>query len=177
MSSKMAKTLFSLLKIKHGDLVWYTSPQEPEGPGVIFLQILSCIYKYCLFPGVSHAVDKNASMWISLWKKQSKGERQTTWEKGRKKTLPEAQRTQGIDSLTWVISPAKYNATCIGSKFGQLYVVPLVLVQNLTTRWCHQNWFQIWPTCNAISIGSNFGHQVALLALVTNLVTRWRHLH
>ena len=23
------------------------------------------------------------------------------------KTLPEAQRTQGIDSLTWVISPAK----------------------------------------------------------------------
>ena len=24
-----------------------------------------------------------------------------------KKTLPEAQQTQGIDSLTWVISPAK----------------------------------------------------------------------
>ena len=23
------------------------------------------------------------------------------------KTLPEAQRTQGIDSLTWIISPAK----------------------------------------------------------------------
>ena len=23
---------------------------------------------------------------------------------------------------------------------------------------CHQHWFQIWPTCNAISIGSNFGH-------------------
>ena len=50
------------------------------------------------------------------------------------------------------------------SKFGQMYVVPLVLVQNLTTRWCHQNWFQIWPTCNAISIGSNFDPQVALLA-------------
>ena len=26
-------------------------------------------------------------------------------------TLPEAQRTQGIDSLTWVISPAKKNAS------------------------------------------------------------------
>ena len=86
------------------------------------------------------------------------------------KTLPEAKRTQGIDSLIWVISPAKKNASCIGSKFGQLYVVPLV--QNLTTRWCHQNWFQIWPTCNAISIGSNFGQQVALLALVPNLTTR-----
>ena len=34
---------------------------------MIFLQILSCIYKYCLFLGVSHAVDKNASMWISMW--------------------------------------------------------------------------------------------------------------
>ena len=27
--------------------------------------------------------------------------------KAKDKTLPEAQRTQGIDSLTWVISPAK----------------------------------------------------------------------
>ena len=52
------------------------------------------------------------------------------------KTLPEAQRTQGIDSLTWAISPAENNATCIGSiGIGQLYVVPLV--QNLTTRWRH----------------------------------------
>ena len=57
-------------------------------------------------------------------------------------TLPEAQRTQGIDSLTWVISPAKYNATYIGSKFGQLYVVPLVLPSGAT------------------SIGSNFGQHV-----------------
>ena len=41
------------------------------------------------------------------------------------KTLPEAQRTQGIDALTWVISPAnKNNATCIGSKFGH-QVAPL----------------------------------------------------
>ena len=34
------------------------------------------------------------------------------WEKVE--TLPEAQRTQGIASKTWVISPAKLNATCIG---------------------------------------------------------------
>ena len=32
-------------------------------------------------------------------------------------------------------------------------------------------------TCNAISIGSNFGHHMALLALVTYLTTRWRNLH
>ena len=53
------------------------------------------------------------------------------------KTLPEAQQAQGIDSLTWVITPAKMNANSIGSSFGQLYVVPLVLVQNLTNRWQH----------------------------------------
>ena len=46
-------------------------------------------------------------------------------------------------SLTWVISPAKKNSTCIGSKFGQLYVVPLLLP----------------PSC-ATSIGSNFGQHV-----------------
>ena len=37
------------------------------------------------------------------------------------KTLPEAQRTQGIDSITLIISPAKNNATFSGSKFGQHY--------------------------------------------------------
>ena len=42
----------------------------------------------------------------------------------------------GIDSLTWVISPAKYNATCIGSKFGQ-HVMQLELVHSLATRWCY----------------------------------------
>ena len=36
---------------------------------------------------------------------------------------------------------------------------------------------KIWPTCNAISIGSNFGHHMAIFALVTNLATRWHHLH
>ena len=47
-------------------------------------------------------------------------------------TLPEAQRTQGIDSLTLSIN----------------HITPLALV----------------PNCNAICIGSNFGHQMTLLA-------------
>ena len=37
-----------------------------------------------------------------------------------------------IESITWAISPAKKNATCIGYKFGQ-HVVPLVLFP-LNTR-------------------------------------------
>ena len=71
-----------------------------------FLQILSCIYKYCLFPGVSYAVDKNASMWISLWKKQSKGKRQITWEKGRKKkTSPRTERQQ-----KWLVTTSYHSS-------------------------------------------------------------------
>ena len=59
-------------------------------------------YKYChvstniVYFQVSHAVDKNASMWISLWKKESKGERQTTWEKGRKKTKSKNRETTEV---------------------------------------------------------------------------------
>ena len=52
----------------------------------------------------------------------------------------------------------------ISFKFGQLYAVLLVLVQNLTNRWRHQHWFQLWPAYNTICIGSHFGHHVALLA-------------
>ena len=48
--------------------------------------------------------------------------------------MPEAQRTQGIASLTCVISPAKS--------------MPVALV----------------PNCNGTCIVSNFGHKVALLA-------------
>ena len=36
------------------------------------------------------------------------------YPKSYDKTLPEAQWTQGIASKTGVISPAKWNATCIG---------------------------------------------------------------
>ena len=47
------------------------------------------------------------------------------------------------------IWPIVCGSTCISSKFDHQH--------------CHKNWFQIWPTCNAIRIGSNFGHQMALL--------------
>ena len=92
------------------------------------------------------------------------------------KTLPEAQRTQGIDSLTWVISPAKYNATCIGSKFGQ-HVMQLELVPSVATRWCYLHYLQNCPPDGAICISCKFGHQMAPLALVPNLATRWRYFH
>ena len=93
------------------------------------------------------------------------------------KTLPEAQRTQGIDFLTWVLSPAnKKNAICIGSKFGH-QVAPLALFANLTTRWRHLHELQIWPPDGATCISYNFDRQMAPLALVANLPTRWHHLH
>ena len=95
-----------------------------------------------------------------------------------RKTLPEAQRTQGIDSLTWAISSAKKNAICIGSKFGQLYVVPLVLVQNLANRWRHLHYLLIWPPHSATCIGIKFGQlYVVPLELVQNFTNRWRHQH
>ena len=96
------------------------------------------------------------------------------WHKYRegikKKTLPEAQRTQGIESITWV---------------------------NLSTRivwnwfqWNFLNWLQIWPPDGTTCIGcqfchrmhhwhidSKFDHQMAPIALVANLPTRWRTLH
>ena len=36
---------------------------------------------------------------------------------------------------------------------------------------------RVLATSSCTCIGSNFGHQVALLALVISLATRWRHLH
>ena len=94
--------------------------------------------------------------------------------KVQKKTLPEAQRTQGIDSSTKVIYPAKKNATCIRSKF-----VSLISAQNLTNMWRHKHWFKSLPTCNAIwfqfwppggatCITYKFGHQMVPLVLVSN---------
>ena len=87
-----------------------------------------------------------------------------------KETLSEAQRTQGIESITWV---------------------------NLSTRivwnwfqWNFLNWLQIWPPDGATCIGcqfchrmhhlhidSKFDHQMAPIALVPYLTTRWHHLH
>ena len=73
------------------------------------------------------------------------------------KTLPEAQRTQGIESITWV---------------------------NISTRivwnwfqWNYLNWLQIWTPDGATSIDYKFGHPMAPIALVPNLTTRCHHLH
>ena len=69
------------------------------------------------------------------------------------KTLPEAQRTQSIESITWV---------------------------NLSTRivwnwfqWNFLNWLQICPPDGATCIGCQFCH----LHMIPNLTTRWRQLH
>ena len=70
-----------------------------------------------------------------------------------KKTLPEAQRTQGIDSKTWV----NLSARIVQNWFQCLYL----------------NWWQVWP----LVFDYKFDHLVALLASATNLVTRECHLH
>ena len=66
------------------------------------------------------------------------------------KTLPEAQRTQSVESITWV---------------------------NLSTRivwnwfqWNFLKWLQIWPPDGATCISSKFSHQRGPLALVPS----WR---
>ena len=75
-----------------------------------------------------HTYGAQAMQWPITWQ----GESATLIQ-----TLPEAQRTQCIDSLTWVISWAiKKNATCIGSKFGH-QVAPHASVTNLATRLHH----------------------------------------
>ena len=110
-------------------------------------------------------------------------------------TLPEAQRTQGIDSISWVNLSARIvqdwfqwhylnwlqiwspdGATWISSKFGH-QMAPLALVQNLVTRSRHLHSFPIWSSDGATCINSKFGHQMAPLELVPNSVTRWHHLH
>ena len=57
------------------------------------------------------------------------------WDEERK-TLPEAQQTQGVDFIIENISPAKKNATCIGSKFDH-QMTQFALVAQLSTRWRH----------------------------------------
>ena len=73
------------------------------------------------------------------------------------KTLPEAQRTQGIESLTWIIFltisnlyPLRDNSSFRLNCLGPLYH--------------HLNWLQIWPPDGATCIAYKFSHQVALHA-------------
>ena len=102
------------------------------------------------------------------------------------KTLPEAQRTQGIDFITWV----NLSARTVQDWFQWHYLnchqmAPHALVQNLVTRWHHlhqfQIWspdgatcidskhlhffFQIWPPNSSACISFKFCHQMALLWL------------
>ena len=58
--------------------------------------------------------------------------------KGITQTLPEAQRTQGIDSIIKIIFLTEINlkVASLGSKFGH-QMVQLVLVPILATRWCY----------------------------------------
>ena len=46
-------------------------------------------------------------MLVTQWVKDEDEDENEDEDEGGRKTLPEAQRTQGIDSLTLVISPAK----------------------------------------------------------------------
>ena len=77
------------------------------------------------------------------------------------KKVLEAQRTQGVDS----VSPC---LTFISYKFGH-QVAPLALITNKVVL--------LGSDTNMATIGSNFGHLVALLACITKLVIRWRPLH
>ena len=66
----------------------------------------------------------------------------------------EAQRTQGIDSVSRVISTAE-----------------------IKTRWRHLHCLQNWPTGGATCISSQFDQQVGLLASVANLVISYKFGH
>ena len=96
------------------------------------------------------------------------------WLKSFNKTLPEAQRTQGIDSITWIILSA--NSKLIS-------VVLLELVISLATRWQHliTYWLIHWwylHQIQTLSLGgiifinwtttcirSKFGHQIAAICI------------
>ena len=63
-------------------------------------------------------------------------------------TLPEAQRTQGIDFKPWV----NLSARILQNQFQLHYF----------------NWLQIWSPNGTTCISSKFGHQMVPLALVPN---------
>ena len=88
---------------------------------------------------------------------------QWKWWEAPSKPLPEAQRTQGIESLTWIIFLTISN------------VYPFYITQVLDSiAWvCLVH----WVCCATTWIGCKFGHLIALFALITNLSTRWRYMH
>ena len=100
--------------------------------------------------------------------------------------LPEAQRSQGIESLTWVILLAELNLYPFQiSDFDSMALLALITnfatrlyasVAILATRWCHLHHLKIGPPSGTTWIRSKCGHKVAPLALVLKLTIRWRHL-
>ena len=96
-----------------------------------------------------------------------------------KKTLPEAQRTQGIESITWVNL-----STIIVWNWFQWNFLQIWPPDGATCNGCQFcHWWTtctlipIWPPDGANCISCKFAHQMALLSLVPYLTTRWHHLH
>ena len=95
------------------------------------------------------------------------------------KTLPEAQRTQNIDSITWVNL-----STIIVWNWFQWNFLQIWPPDGATCNGCQFcHWWTtctlipIWPPDGANCISCKFAHQMALLSLVPYLTTRWHHLH
>ena len=89
--------------------------------------------------------------------------------KDQENNFSEAQWTQDIESVTWIICSDWNKFEIIWTerllKFWTQYLgfaVPLAMFHS---------WFGIRCIC------SKCGHQVAPLTLITNLATRWRHFH
>jgi len=101
----------------------------------------------------------------------------------RLKTLPEAQRTQGIESITWVNLSTRIVWNLFQWNFlNWLQIWPPDCATCIGCQFCHrmqplEYWFQIWPPDAANCISCKFAHQMAPLALVPYLTTRWHHLH
>ena len=94
-------------------------------------------------------------------------------------TLPEAQRTQRIESITWVNL-----STIIVWNWFQWNFLQIWPPDGATCNGCQFcHWWTtctlipIWPPDGANCISCKFAHQMALLSLVPYLTTRWHHLH
>ena len=86
-------------------------------------------------------------------------------------TLPEAQRTQTIDSVTWFISLIANLVTCIVCKFGH-QVAPLIQVANVATSGATCIIFDLpyWHPHSPAGIGL-----VSSSATVTSIKSRKHH--
>ena len=67
------------------------------------------------------------------------------WKENLKvETLPEAQRTQGIDSMTWTILLTELNSKAL---------FPIS-----ATRWCYLHWLPMWPLALISILATRWGH-------------------